>query len=304
MHVFCGRELTGLKVLKVAFAMLMLAGYLAAQPLLVLPVSASGSVELLSNTGYLDSAGNYRVVGELRNVGSEPINYIRVTVTFYDYSGSVIDTRFDLTILYVLMVGQKTPFEIALLNVAESAKVDHYSINTAYQETEPLPAGLEILSNMSYKDGTGQMHVVGELKNIGTTKLTNAKVVATYYDSSAQVVATALEQFDPELTGEIYPNQTASFDIVLEKQRSQYVHTYALAAESNEYVLVPEFAGWPQVLLMLTFFTLVVIIARPHRIKKNTRCPARSLILASELLGGQRQCWHRRKNQLSLSTRE
>jgi hypothetical protein len=276
VHVFCGRELTGLKVLKIAFVMLMLAEYLVAQPLLVLPVNASGSVELLSNTGYLDSSGNYRVVGELRNIGSKPINYIRVTVTFYDYSNSVIDARFDLTILYVLMVGQKTPFEIALLDVAESASVDHYSINTAYQETEPLPAGLEILSNMSYKDGTGQMHVVGELKNIGTQKLANAKVVATFYDSNAHVVATALTQFDPELTGQIYPNQTASFDIVLDKQRSQYVQTYALAAQSNEYVLVPEFAGWPPILLVLAFLTLFVIIA--HMLRLNSRSPLGRLV--------------------------
>jgi hypothetical protein len=50
----------------------------------VIPARATGSVEILSHMGYLDSAGNYHVVGEVQNVGTQAVNFIQVTAAFYD----------------------------------------------------------------------------------------------------------------------------------------------------------------------------------------------------------------------------
>ena len=198
-------------------------------------------------------------MGEVQNAGSQAVNFVQVTATFYDSHHVVIDSRFDLTMLYVILFGRKSPFEIALLDVAESARVSHYSLSVTYLETNEIPMKLEILSHSKYTDAEGNMHIIGNLKNLGDETLINAKVVATYYDASSQVVAAALIGFDPELTGDINPNQTEPFEIILDKTRAQYVQTYALTAESNQYAMIPEFpTGIVQLILMISIFAVAV----------------------------------------------
>ena len=248
---------------KVPFAVLMFLQFSATLSSLCSPVRAAGSVEVLSHTGYLDSSGNYRVVGEVQNVGSQAVNFVQVSATFYDSQNIVIDSRFDLTMLYVILVGRKSPFEIALLDVAESARVSHYSLSVTYLETNEIPMKLEILSHSKYTDAEGNMHIIGILKNFGDEKLVNAKVVATYYDALSHVVAAASVGFDPELTGDIDPYQTAEFEIVLDKSRAQYVHTYVLAAESNQYAMIPE------VPTILMFLIISLVSAFACRLSKS-----------------------------------
>jgi len=258
---------------KVPFAVLMFLQFSATLSSLCSPVRAAGSVEVLSHTGYLDSSGNYRVVGEVQNVGSQAVNFVQVSATFYDSHHVVIDSRFDLTMLYVILVGRKSPFEIALLDIAESARVSHYSLSVTYLETNEIPMKLEILSHSKYTDAEGNMHIVGNLRNNGDEKLVNAKVVATYYDVSWHVVAAALIGFDPELTGDINPNQIVPFEIILDKARAQYVQTYALAAESNQYAMIPEFPTAIMYLILVVSYLLLL--------STRTRAHNNSLILST-----------------------
>jgi hypothetical protein len=250
---------------KVPFAVLMFLHFSATLSSLCSPAGAAGSVEVLSSTGYLDSSGNYRVVGEVQNVGSQAVNFVEVTATFYDSHNVVVDSRFDLTMLYVILVGRKSPFELALLDVAESAIVSRYSLSVTYLETTELPMKLEILSQSNYTDAEGNMHLAGTLRNLGNEKLVNAKVVATYYDALSQVVATASIGFDPDLTGDIDPYQTVEFEIVLDKSRAQYVQAYALVAESNQYAMVPE------VPTIVVFLIISLVSAFACRISKSVR---------------------------------
>jgi hypothetical protein len=220
---------------------------------------AAGDVQVISHTGYLDSFGNYRVVGEVQNLGSHAVNFVQVSATFYDSHYIVIDSRFDLTMLYVILTGRKSPFELALLDVAQSARVSGYSLSVTYLETSNIPTKLEILSYTDYTDAEGNIHITGNLRNNGDEKLINAKVVATYYDASWHVVAAELIGFDPELTGDINPNQTVPFEIILDKERAQYAQIYALAAESNQYAMVPEFpTAIVYLILMVSLFAVAI----------------------------------------------
>jgi hypothetical protein len=219
------------------FTILMLLQFCTTLSASVAPARAAGNVEILSHVGYVDSTGNYHVVGEVQNVGTQAVTFVQVTATFYDSQNRVVDSRFDLTMLNVLLVERKSPFQIALLDVAESSRVNHYSLKVTYSETNSLPTKLAILSYSTRIDYDGSMHVVGRLKNLGDEILVNAMIVATYYDTSSHVVAAASTGFDPELTGDIGPNQIVSFEIQLDKERAQHVATYALEAQSNQYAM-------------------------------------------------------------------
>jgi len=216
-------------------------------------VKAVASVNILSHIGYLDSVGYYHVLGEVQNVGDQAVNYVKITGTFYNSSHIVVGTDFTFTELNVLLAGRKSPFDLFLFDTGQSAQVNHYSLSVTFYPTSPLALGLAILSNSSYIDGIGWMHVVGEIKNIGSVKATYVKVITTYYNETGGVVDARFTFSDPS---DINPNQTAPFDVTLTSSRVPYVDRYELTAESSQYAIVPELSS----MLIPTLFMLVTLL--------------------------------------------
>lgn len=226
--------------------MSILVGVLVAPTSFISPVKAVADIDILSHTGYLDSFGYYHVVGEVQNVGDQPVNFVKIEVVFCDSNNVDIANRFDLTTLYVVLAGRKSPFDIVLLDTTQSAKADYYSLSVTFLAASPLPMGLEILSHSAYAYGDG-FGIVGEIRNIGTEKASNVKVIATYRDGKGEVVAATFTYLHVPIPEEsdIDPGQTAQFEILLSDQRTPYVYTYELTAESFQYACVHELAGEP-----------------------------------------------------------
>lgn len=203
------------------------------------PPTPVEGVELLSHTGYLDSQGVYHVVGEVQNFEDHPVYFVKVVATFYDSNNSIIDSRFDLTMLDLLLVSRKAPFEVVLLDATQSMKVDHYNLNVTSLATDPIPLGLEILSHTSFEDESGY-YIVGEIANIATTRARNVKLIATYYDETEKVVAATFTYLDPEsgMYDDLDPGQTEPFEIFLGRERAPYVKFYEVTAESTQYALL------------------------------------------------------------------
>jgi len=226
--------------------------------------ATNGEVNILSHTGYLDSLGYYHVVGEVENVGDVALNFVKITATFYDESETVVGTDFTFTELDSLLAGRKSPFDLFLLDTTQSMKVDHYSLAVTYLVTSPKPIGLEILSSSSYIDGIGWMHIVGEIKNIGTVKATYVKIVATCYDEMGKVVSADFTFSDPS---DINPAQRAPFEILIEAERASFVSSYELSAESTQYALIPEFPSLVILPLFMIKTLLTVIVYKRKHIK-------------------------------------
>jgi hypothetical protein len=122
---------------------------------------------------------------------------------------------------------------------------------------------LEILSNSSYVDAIGDMHVVGNIKNVGSQDSTFTQVIATFYNSTGSVVATAFTYSSPDT---VSPNQTAPFEVLLTyTNRVPLVASYALTAESAEYAFVPEFPTPFVALSLLAALLLIVLTYRKTR---------------------------------------
>ena len=230
--------------------------------------NAAEDVQILSHTGYIDSSGNYHVVGEVENVGTQAVNSVVVNVTFYDSKNVFITYRFDSTMLDIILAGRKSPFDIQLLNTAESALVDHYSINFTYSHTKSIPENLEILNDTSYIDDVGELHVAGEIRNIGTEEALTVKLVVTYYDKTGTVIAAITQYTDPEQPN-LVPGQTATFDILLEDStRESLVANYEITAQSSQYAAIPEFPTWTWLpLTMISVEIAIMIIIK--RIKRE-----------------------------------
>jgi hypothetical protein len=146
----------------------------------------------------------------------------------------------------VILPSRKSPFRIALLDAALSAKVHHYTLEILpYMTTNPLPLGLQITSKKLEKDASGSLHITGQIKNTMSNPATNVKIAATFYDIKGKVLAAELTFLEIEENG-LNPGETQSFEIVLDPERASLVHTYELNAESNEYALIVTPTPTPQ----------------------------------------------------------
>jgi hypothetical protein len=225
---------------------------------LISPVKAVAEVNILSHTGYIDSLGWYNIVGEVENAGDVAVTWVEIEATFYDESDTMRATESDY-ITSTINPGRKAPFDITLMNEVLAAEVHHYDLRIVSYNTEtPKPIGLEIPDHNSYIDWLDRMIIYGEIKNIGSMTATSVKVVATYYDTDGNVVGSAWTFVQPS---DIQPNLTIPFEISFwDTDRVDYIDSYALEAESNEYVLVPEFFKWTSMLLLLVMLTVIITI--------------------------------------------
>ena len=235
---------------------------------LLVAVKAAGQAVILQHTGYIDAlTGYYLVVGEVQNTGDRALRFVKITTTFYDSAGVVIATDFTYTMIDRLHPGQKSPFEVTLLDKTQSSKVHDYELGVTYEQYGSLPVGLEILSHSKNKDAVGFLHVVGEIKNIGDVDAHSVKVAVTFYDSAGKIVAVSFGFTDPM---DLTPGQKAPFEIVLfDLNRSKLATTYALEAQSEEYNIIPEF---PAVALILPVAILLALgVLRVRLLHKRNR---------------------------------
>jgi hypothetical protein len=233
----------------------------------ILPVKAVTDVDILSHANYMDSYGFYHIVGEVMNVGDQAVKYVKIIATFYDSNNVVIATDFTYTELDVLLTGRKSPFDILFTDTGQIPKIHHYNLGITFLYSTPKLIGLQILSNSSYTDGYGFMHIVGEIENIGESRTTFVKVVATFYDSIGNVVDCDFTFSDPD---ELDPNQIAPFDIMFtHDERIPFRESYALTAESSHYAMVPEF---PSLLIlplsMIATLLAVIVYKRKHTVRQ------------------------------------
>jgi hypothetical protein len=210
-------------------------------------------------SSYITSTGSLHVVGEVQNMGDKPVEFVRITATFYDANSTVIATDFTYSALDIIPQGVKSPFEIILLDENQVSKVHNYSlVVTDYEQTsDALDRTLLILSNSSYLSASNRLNIVGEVKNNGTVESTFTKVVVTCYDQNGKVVVSDFSYCDPDTISE---GEKAPFHIlVIDANQSMKVASYELQAQSNEAVLIPEFPLISIVLFIVFMATLAII---------------------------------------------
>jgi hypothetical protein len=197
---------------------------------LVQPAKAA-SITILSHSSFIDSIGSYWIFGEVQNLDTTPVGWVKVTATFYDSDNTLIATEDGYTGLRIILPNLKSPFIILLSNETIASRVDHYTLAvTSSQYTSTIPLDLKILSSSDHLDNIGWMHITGEVENQATTNATDTQVWATCYDSDGKVVAAF---FDWANVTEMMPGQKSSFDIGIWSGRAPLVKSYVLTVTSS-----------------------------------------------------------------------
>ncbi len=205
-------------------------------------VSAVQQATILSHQKYIDSDGFLNIVGEVQNTGTVPLRDVMIKATYYDINGTVVSTSmydYAYSELDVIRVSEKSPFRIYVYNYEKSRQIYNYSLATYSLEGTEKPAALQILSNNSYVNSDGFLHVTGDIQNNGNQSSGSIEVIATFYDSAGNVVLTGYGFVDS-----LRPTQKLPYDVLgtlrAERERASLVTSYVLTAQSSSYS-IPEF---------------------------------------------------------------
>jgi hypothetical protein len=205
----------------------------------LMPFSAKASeVNIISNCSYIDSGGNYHLLGEVQNTGSQPQSNVKITSVFYSSNGTIVESSFTFSKLGVLDAGDKSPFEMILSEENIMSQVDHYTLTLDYKPGTALPATLKIISNNAIVDRSGFLRVAGEIQNMGNTNATYVEVIGTFYNSDGNVVD---ESYGVSQPSNLQPGQKGYYNIILyDNSRISLVNRYILTAQSIEYSLISD----------------------------------------------------------------
>ena len=191
-------------------------------------------IDILSHTGSVDDWDHYTVAGEVRNAGSDNLEWVVLTATFYDSSGVEIGTSFAYTTINTLVPGQKSPFEITLWDTLVVASVASYEIvcNQCNITDEYTNGEFEIISHALGTDAYGYNIVVGEVKNTGSQTVTSVMIVGTFYDASGKVITTEYTWESP--SDGLAPVEVTPFEMTLyDESVFQDIVSYELQAQSG-----------------------------------------------------------------------
>jgi hypothetical protein len=192
--------------------------------------SAPTNVKVVSYSYYFDTTGFLVVVGEVQNVGTDPVS--SVTLSGIATSSDGAEVTSDINALVVdLLPGQKAPFywnfydttgtgtwnhpDVTSLNIA----VTQASTTTSYQYPDMKITGTS--SSIGTNRGTsaddpnadyGAYWVTGTLQNTGSQTATNVRLIATYYNASGVAVAVG-GYIDQVMNATLAPSQSTQFKI-------------------------------------------------------------------------------------------
>ena len=159
-------------------------------------------------TDYFDM-GYYCLVGEVFNPSDSNMDFVKVVATFYNDTETVIGTSFTYTELDIILPDDTVPFEIS--SYPDKIQPASCKLSVDYQTTEEQPfAGLSIKSHSASIDDMGYYKIVGEVENTSTMPAEFVKVIATFYNSSGDVIGVAFTYTDIDV---VEAGDTAPFEL-------------------------------------------------------------------------------------------
>jgi hypothetical protein len=204
-------------------------------------VSAQTDVQILSHNGFLDPLDkHYYVCGEVLNTGTQTLIYTEVSAEFFDQGGSRIAGYSHFASLQNLSPNTKAPFKIEVTSTDQAARVSTYGVSVlGYQPTDAFPKKLEVSAVTGEQDANDvNMIVEGQIWNSADSPATYVRVIATYYDSSGNVVYT-----DFDSIGAMDSHATHHFEIDFYGTRMPSTSDWLKATSSSVTAESFEYSG-------------------------------------------------------------
>ena len=161
------------------------------------------------------------------------------------------------------MPGMNGAFDIIITGPDSRNTVD-YNLEFDYKITEPKNQVIQITSSELNQDKQGNRVISGTLENNGEITANMINVIATLYDRDGTVVTISSVEMQPDFLR----SGDTSFFIIPLHEKSQSIHAvdYTLSAESDEYVVVPEFPLGSGALLIASVSSYIILSRNPEKV--------------------------------------
>ena len=191
--------------------------------LILVPQASSQpeNIEVLTHNWYINSAGNFVVVGELQNVGSNTVRSVFLSGVVYTKDGEAQANANTQAFVNQLLPQQKAPFYMEVNPYMSFTGdlnwiflgVDHidFTVTEAEVTSEYQYPDLTMESNSGAVDQEGVYWVNGDLRNSGSQTASNIRIVGTFYNTSGTVVAVGFTE--PLNPISLSPSKSASFQV-------------------------------------------------------------------------------------------
>lgn len=166
-------------------------------------------IEILGHSGGVDSYGWYTVLGEVKNTGSDNLSWVKITVTYYDSSGTELETSHSYTSIEILAPGQKSPFDTSVYDETVANSIATYSVECTSVTSGTAPyTDFELSAPSLGTDDFDNTIVTGQVENTGTETLSYSTIYVSFYDASGKLIAVEWDFTDPT---DIAPGETGIF---------------------------------------------------------------------------------------------
>ena len=160
---------------------------------------SSGEVHTIDGSFYLDRTGNPTVVGALDNDVGEPITNVEIEITFFE-DGEEVATHIGSPPVGTIPDSTQVPFEI---RGSSDIDPDDYEVRFSYETAETSPGMLSVIDASTISQAQDSVIVVGDAQNDMDETVDNPRALATFYDSSGNVIGVRTDSMEGAEPGEI-----------------------------------------------------------------------------------------------------
>lgn len=226
---------------------------------------SSGDLEIVSTGRYGDRDERSHIIGEIRNVGTQPVGNVSALLSFYDQDRIQVATDYAFPTLNVLSPNQSSGFDyiVTFVQGPIEIRINHYDIIDIAKN-----ADLEVtMTTKKFLQPYGDAFISGNVTNKSDTVSSNQTIVTcTLYDrSKTRVIDTIVNQ---TLPAKIEPGETAQFVIYSNYHPvdSSYSATCSAGEETLGTRVIPEFgSSYLIIAVLLTVISGIFISLRLFR---------------------------------------
>jgi hypothetical protein len=174
-----------------------------------------------------------RIVGEVLNNFTYPIEDVRLVTSVYDKNGLIAATGTSYTSEYWIKPGSRSGFDIHLDKQLPSHS--KYTLTTSIEKSEKDKPDALQLSVGSNSKGSNFFKVLGEVINQGQDNANSVKVSGIFYDKNHKVIDADYRYTNPDI---ISSNKKAPFELSFYTANPDKIKSIAINAQSDEYSLI------------------------------------------------------------------
>lgn len=192
-----------------------------------LPAQVSTEVTV---SNYFISYDYLYIIGIVKNTGNVPVDFVKVVAALRDDNNTLVSSEYSYTSLDVIPPGESSPFSVVFFENPEGWS--SYDLTVQANESDWMEAytDFEILSHNGKPGSFADYEIVGEVKNIGSSRATFVEIVAALFDADGNIIGVDFTYTDLDI---VDPEGTSPFSLSVLSTAEGEVDSYQLWVEAS-----------------------------------------------------------------------